>query len=68
MGSYGIGMERIIACYIEQNYDKDGIIWNKALAPYQIHLIAVNMNSKDVVAASDRIYTQLSKVGVDILL
>ena len=67
MGSYGIGMERIIACYIEQNYDKDGIIWNKALAPYQIHLIAVNMNSKDVVAASDRIYTQLSKVGVDIL-
>jgi prolyl-tRNA synthetase len=67
MGSYGIGMERIVACYIEQNHDKDGIIWNKALAPYKIHLIAVNMNSKDVVAASDRIYTQLSKVGVDIL-
>jgi prolyl-tRNA synthetase len=67
MGSYGIGMERIVACYIEQNHDKDGIIWNNALAPYQIHLIAVNMNSKDVVATSDRIYTQLSEVGVDIL-
>ncbi|MCX6121468.1 MAG: proline--tRNA ligase [Ignavibacteriales bacterium] len=67
MGSYGIGMERIVACYIEQNHDKDGIVWNKALAPYQIHLIAVNMNSKDVVTASERIYNQLSEVGVDIL-
>ena len=67
MGSYGIGMERIVACYIEQNHDKDGIIWNKALAPYQIHLIAVNMNSKDVVTASEQIYKQLSETGVNIL-
>ena len=67
MGSYGIGMERIVACYIEQNNDKDGIIWNKALAPYQIHLIAVNMNSNDVVSASNRIYVQLSEAGVDLL-
>ena len=67
MGSYGIGMERIVACYIEQNHDKDGIIWNKALAPYQIHLIAVNVNSKDVIAASDRIYNQLCSAGVEVL-
>ena len=67
MGSYGIGMERIVACYIEQNHDKDGIIWNKALAPYQIHLIAVNLNSKDVIAASDRIYNQLCSAGVEVL-
>ena len=67
MGSYGIGMERIVACYIEQNHDKDGIIWNKALAPYQIHLIAVNVNSKDVIAASDRIYNQMCSAGVEVL-
>ena len=67
MGSYGIGMERIVACFIEQNHDKDGIIWNKALAPYKIHLIAVNMNSSDVVTVSERIYKQLSESGVDIL-
>jgi prolyl-tRNA synthetase len=67
MGSYGIGMERIVACSIEQNHDKDGIIWNKALAPYQIHLIAVNMNSKEVVAASDHIYKQLSEIGIEVL-
>ena len=67
MGSYGIGMERIVACYIEQNHDKDGIVWNKALAPYKIHLIAVNMNSSDVVTASERIYKQLTDDGVDVL-
>jgi prolyl-tRNA synthetase len=67
MGSYGIGMERIVACYIEQNHDKDGIIWNNALAPYQIHLIAVNINSNDVMRASDRIYNQLKEACVDIL-
>lgn len=68
MGSYGIGMERIIACYIEQNHDKDGIIWNKALAPYQIHLIAVNMNSKDVADVSEKIYSELTNAGIDVLL
>ena len=67
MGSYGIGMERIVACSIEQNHDKDGIIWNKALAPYPIHLVAVNMNSKEVVAASDHIYKQLSEIGIEVL-
>jgi prolyl-tRNA synthetase len=67
MGSYGIGMERIVACFIEQNHDKDGIIWNKPLAPYNIHIIAVNMNSGDVVTASERMYKQLSEVGMDVL-
>lgn len=67
MGSYGIGMERIVACYIEQNNDKDGIIWNKALAPYPVHLIAVNTNSAEVVKASTNIYDQLSKLGVEVL-
>jgi len=67
MGSYGIGMERIVACYIEQNHDKDGIVWNKALAPYLIHLIAVNTNSNDVVTTSNRIYEQLTGLGIDVL-
>lgn len=67
MGSYGIGMERIVACFIEQNHDKDGIIWNKLLAPYKIHIIAVNMNSGDVVTASERMYKQLCEVGMEVL-
>ncbi|MGE5350673.1 MAG: proline--tRNA ligase, partial [Acidobacteriota bacterium] len=39
MGSYGIGVERVIACYIEQHNDEKGIIWDKTLAPYQFHLM-----------------------------
>ncbi|MDA0986785.1 MAG: proline--tRNA ligase [Bacteroidetes bacterium] len=61
MGSYGIGIERIAACYIEQNYDENGIIWNKALTPYDLHLIAVNMKSEKVIESSNKIYEELSK-------
>jgi prolyl-tRNA synthetase len=67
MGSYGIGMERIVACFIEQNHDKDGIVWNKVLAPYKIHLIAVNMNSQEVVTASEKMYKLLNESGVEVL-
>jgi prolyl-tRNA synthetase len=51
MGSYGIGVERIMACYIEQNHDDKGIIWNKALTPFDIHLIALNMKNETVVSS-----------------
>jgi prolyl-tRNA synthetase len=67
MGSYGIGIERIVACYIEQNNDKDGIIWNKSLAPYEVHLIAVNMNSKDVETASNQIYDRMIDAQIEVL-
>jgi len=67
MGSYGIGIERIVACYIEQNNDKDGIIWNKALAPYEVHLVAVNMNSKDVETVSNQIYKNLIDAQIEVL-
>lgn len=67
MGSYGIGIERIIACAIEQNHDADGIIWDKALAPYLVHLIAINMNNKNIVLTSNQIYRMLSDAGLDTL-
>lgn len=67
MGSYGIGMERIIACHIEQSHDKDGIIWDKALAPFLVHLIAVGSKSKDVVDTAERLYGNLQEAGVSVL-
>jgi len=67
MGSYGIGIERIVACYIEQNNDKDGIIWNKSLAPYEVHLIAVNMNSNDVETASNQMYDRMIDAQIEVL-
>ena len=67
MGSYGIGIERIIACAIEQSHDADGIIWDKSLAPYLAHVIAINMNNKDVVLHSNQAYKSLNESGIDAL-
>ncbi len=67
MGSYGIGMERIVACHIEQNHDKDGIIWDKALAPYHVHLIPVGSKSQQVVDTAERLYTELTAAGIDVV-
>jgi prolyl-tRNA synthetase len=67
MGSYGIGIERIIASYIEQNHDDAGIIWNKALCPFAVHLIAVNTDNEKLMAVCDELYTQLEKSNIDAL-
>lgn len=60
MGSYGIGVERVIACYIEQHHDENGIIWNRALAPFDIHLIGLNLKKEGMSAASEKLYSELS--------
>ncbi len=67
MGSYGIGIERIIACYIEQNNDKDGIIWNTALAPYLLHIIAVNTKHEETRRFCDELYNQCKQNNIDVL-
>ena len=67
MGSYGIGVERIMACYVEQNHDDKGIIWNKVLAPFDIHLIALNMKNENVVTSADKIYNDLKNAGYEVL-
>ncbi len=67
MGSYGIGVERVIACLIEQSNDANGMIWSKALAPYQAHLVLVNTNNEKVTAISDAIYKELSDLKFDVL-
>lgn len=67
MGSYGIGVERIMACYIEQNHDDKGIIWHKALAPFDIHLIALNMKNETVVSSAEKIYNDLKGAGHEVL-
>jgi prolyl-tRNA synthetase len=67
MGSYGIGVERIMACYIEQNHDDKGIIWDKALTPFDIHLIALNMKNETVVSSTEKIYNDLKNTGCEVL-
>ncbi|MBI3365603.1 MAG: proline--tRNA ligase [Ignavibacteriae bacterium] len=67
MGSYGIGVERIVACHIEQNHDEYGIIWNKTLAPFHVHLVLVNSNNPSVVAVAESLYTKLDEKRIDVL-
>lgn len=68
MGSYGIGVERVMACYIEQNHDENGIIWNKALAPFHLHLIGVMIEkSEEVRTACENLYTEFTKLGYEVL-
>lgn len=61
MGSYGIGVERIAACYIEQNSDDNGIQWNRELCPFDIHIIGINLNKdKTVEEFCNNLYSNLS--------
>lgn len=69
MGSYGIGVERIIASYIEQNYDEKGIIWNKALAPFHFLILTMAPNKfPNVVEIGEKIYNDLVGKGFEVLL
>jgi prolyl-tRNA synthetase len=67
MGSYGIGVERILACFLEQNHDEYGIIWDKVIAPFDIQLLGLNMKKKEVVEASEKLYQELTQVGYEVL-
>ena len=67
MGSYGIGIERIVACHIEQNHDENGIIWDKAIAPFDVHLIAVSARSAQVTEAAESLYGELTGSGLEVL-
>jgi len=67
MGSYGIGVERVMACFIEQSHDEKGIVWSKTLAPFQVHLIGLNLKKQEVVDACEKIYNELTKQKIDVL-
>ena len=70
MGCYGIGVSRIVTAVVEEHHDDQGITWPEALAPYQVHLLALSGKGKDadaVAAAAERLYTELSDAGIDVL-
>jgi prolyl-tRNA synthetase len=67
MGCYGIGVTRIVAAAIEQNHDKDGIVWPVPLAPYEATVLELQQDDANVVAAAKRIYEELERAGVEVL-
>jgi prolyl-tRNA synthetase len=68
MGSYGIGVERIMAAAIEQNHDADGIIWTPAIAPFDAVVSITNIKQPELVETGEKIYNNLRVNGFDTLL
>ncbi len=68
MGCYGIGVSRIVAAAIEQNHDKYGIKWPKAIAPFQVAIVPMNMaKSARVKETAHALYEQLNQAGIEVL-
>ncbi|VAX07958.1 Prolyl-tRNA synthetase, bacterial type [hydrothermal vent metagenome] len=69
MGCYGIGVSRVVAAAIEQNHDEQGIIWPTAIAPFQVALLPMKFNkSYRVKEAIEKLYSEMSNAGIDVLL
>jgi prolyl-tRNA synthetase len=68
MGSYGIGVERIISAAVEQRHDDDGIIWPKSLAPFDVVVTITNMKQDDLREAGEKLYRDLQRAGLEVLL
>ena len=67
MGCYGIGVGRTVAAVMEQCHDKYGPIWPLAIAPYQVHIVALDPNKADVRAKADELYAELREAGTEVL-
>jgi prolyl-tRNA synthetase len=67
MGSYGIGSARIIAAAIEQRADGKGIVWPRAIAPWDLHLVGLGRSGDEVTDAAERLYRELGEVGAEVI-
>jgi len=68
MGSYGIGVERIITAAVEQQHDEDGIVWPKSLTPFDVIVTVTNLKQDELRAAGEKLYADLQRSGLDVLL
>ena len=69
MGCYGIGVSRLVAAAIEQNFDESGITWPHSIAPFDINIISIGFEKdQEISAASVKLYDELTNMGYDVLL
>jgi prolyl-tRNA synthetase len=68
MGSYGIGVNRILAATIEKSHDSNGIIWPLPLAPYEVLIVPINFKDEIIMDTATKIYDELCEAGIDTLL
>jgi prolyl-tRNA synthetase len=67
MGCYGIGLGRLLATAVEINHDDKGIIWPKDIAPFNVHLIGLNLEDEKVKKAAEKLYANLTATGTEVL-
>ncbi len=68
MGSYGIGVERVMACYIEQHFDDKGIIWTTPLNPFDVQILGLNENKfPNVKEVAEKLYLELKNNSFEVL-
>ncbi|GAB4466280.1 MAG: proline--tRNA ligase [Armatimonadaceae bacterium] len=68
MGSYGIGLTRLLAAHIEASHDADGIIWHPAVAPFQVIIVVANIKDTAALEAGQELHDALNTAGIDCLL
>ncbi len=68
MGTYGIGVSRLLAGIIEQHHDEKGCVWTKESAPFDLHILVSNIKDEAQVALGEKLYEQMKAKGVDVLL
>ena len=68
MGTYGMGISRLVAATIEQHHDESGCIWTKATAPYLVNIMISNIKDEAQVEVAQTLYGQLQEEGVDVML
>ena len=68
MGCYGIGVSRIVAAAIEQNHDKDGMIFPVPLAPFQVVILNLGIKDQQICDSAESLYEELGSQGIDVLL
>ncbi|NMG58507.1 proline--tRNA ligase, partial [Geitlerinema sp. P-1104] len=68
MGCYGIGVSRLAQSAVEQSHDKDGIIWNPAIAPYHAIITVPNINVEEQMQVAEQLYAELNAAGVETLI
>ena len=67
MGSYGIGIGRLLACVAEMHHDDYGLIWPITVAPYPVHLLTLGPADSEATAVAERLYVELQAAGIDAL-
>ncbi len=68
MGSYGIGVERMVAAIVEQNHDDNGIIWPMNIAPYKVCIVLISNKDEEQKQIAEQLYTELNNMGIETIL